>query len=269
MAEETKSPTFTVEIEGKAHEIPIPKGYISEKEIGDKFVPKAAHNDQLARMRQQLDGIKNHRDPDELLKDPEFKTKAVTEWGLDPSKTNEQFQRQLERTKTDLLEREVKPREVKLEKLKGTVEQLRIKDLQGQIIRAAASAKVDDMFLKGAVKNGTPLIVSMLRDAFAFDDENGEWFAKGQTSPFAYSQSGTTPYQTVDEFINLWAGTEGKGFIRNERQPGADTNTTSNEGAGMVGKEIRVTEAQMRDITSFKRLQERALKEGLTIVPIP
>lgn len=242
---------------------------ILEKEIGDKYIPKASHNDQMARMRKELDSFKGFKSPDDLLADPEFKTKAVQSWGLDPKAANIQIQEQLARTRTELTEREVKPLQTKLGLAETRVKSLQLKDLRGQIAQAAGAVKVDDKFLKVPAKNGKPLIVSMMEDGFEYDEEHGEWFAKGtQGNKFAFSQSGDVPYMTVSEYFSVWSNGEGKDFLRSERQSGAESNPDRATVAGQNGKELRLTDAQMRDIPFFKMMQARAQKEGLTIVPV-
>src|SRR3990167_1237834 len=180
-------PTLTLQIDGKDVTIPKPKGIYTEEEIGEKFVPKGAHNDQMARVRRELDAFKGFRKPEDLFEDEKFKAEAVEKWGLNPAKTNAELQMQVARAKAELDAREVKPRDEKITKLDGEVGKLRTKDLYGQIIRAAAG-RVRPELLKAPTKGGQPIIVGMLGDTFSFDPEHGEWFAKGQNTPFAFSQ---------------------------------------------------------------------------------
>lgn len=254
-------------------EIAVPKaaltGWVPKAEVDDKYVPKAAHNDQMARMRQQLDAMKGLKNPDELLQDQEFRTKAVATWGLDPTATSEQLTKQLEKARVELQEREIKPRDKKLADATGEIGRLRAKDLRGQIIQAAAALKIEDKYLKAPTRGGKPLIVSMLEDTFGFDAEHGEWFAKGDKGTFVYSQSGEVPYQGVTEFMTAWAAGEGKDFVRSERQGGAEANPDgTSKASGQVGRELRLTAEQIRDPQYFKKMSEKAEKEGLTIVAI-
>lgn len=254
---------------GDSHvEVPRPEGLLAQPEIDERYVPKAAHNDQMARLRRELDGMKGLRNPEELLADPDFRGKAMTTWGLDPNATSEQYKAQLERAKTEITEREVKPREIKLAEATTAISQLRMKDLRGQIVQAAAAGKIDEKFLRPPTKGGKPLIVSMLEDAFGFDAEHGEWFAKGATAgQFAYSQGGELPYQTVSEFFQGWLNGDGKEFVRPERQNGAEARP--GEGvSGQVGRELRLTAEQVRDHGYFKQMVAKAEKEGLQIVRI-
>lgn len=244
---------------------------VIEKQIADKYIPKASHNDQMARMRKELDQFKGRPDPEALLNDPEFRTKAIGAWGLDPKAAKQEITEQRQRLTQELTEREVKPREQKIATLGTQVEGLRRKDLRGQIAQAASAVKVDDKFLKSPSKNGKPLIVSMMEEGFEYDDEHGEWFAKGsQGNKFAFSQSGDVPYMTVSEFFQVWSNGEGKEFLRSERQAGAESQPDRGGSgtSGQVGKELRLTADQIRDIPYFKRMNEKALKEGLTIVPV-
>jgi hypothetical protein len=254
-------------------EIAVPrealKGWVPQQEVDEKFIPKSAHNDQMARMRRDLDATKGKKDPDELLNDAEFKSKAVQTWGLDPNATNEQFKTQLERQRAELVEREIKPREAKLEKAGSEIGKLRQKDLRGQIIQTAAALKVEEKYLKSPTKGGKPLLVSMLEDAFGFDGEHNEWFAKGDNGTYAFSQSGELPYQTVAEWMQGWVNGDGKEFVRSERQSGAESSPDGTPKVpGQVGKELRLNADQIRDTSFFKKMAEKAEKEGLTIVPI-
>lgn len=263
-------PTIKVTIDGAEREIPKPKDLFTADELKTKFVPVAAHNDQMARLRREADARKDWKSADDLLEDPEFRTKATEKWGLNPE-ANKQFQEQLTRQRQELLEREVKPRDTKLAKAGETISKYRERHLFSQIVQAAAG-KVNDMYLKPPVKGGQPLIVSMVKDAFDYDEQNDEWFAKGQSGArFAFSQAGDTPYQSVGEFIGNWLTSDGKDFAKSQRQEGAEAGVAGSDPtlSGQVGKELRLTREQIRDIPYFKRMQEKAAKEGLTIVPIP
>lgn len=261
-------PTIKVTYNGAEIEVQKPTGVFTEKEIAERYVPLPAHNDQMARMRRDLDAKKGFKNPDELLTDTEFRSRAVKEWGLDPNSTKVEIQETLKRRTQELEEREIKPRDAKLQVAEVQISSLRAKDLRGQIIGAAAEFKIEEKYLKSPTKGGKPLIVSMLEDAFAFDGEHTEWFARGENgNAFRFSQSGDVPYQTVREFMAIWVSADGKDFIRSERQPGPNART--GEGAtGQVGKELRLTQDQIRDISFFKKMQTKAEKEGLTIVPV-
>ena len=243
---------------------------VIDKYVGDKFIPKASHNDQMGRMRKELDGYKSRPDADTLLNDTEFKTRATQHWGLDPKATNKEIQEQRERLRTEIFEREVKPREAKIGAADATIKELRLKDLRGQIAQAANSVKVDEKFTRVPSKNGHSLIVSMMLDNFEWDDEHKEWFAKGSAgNRFAFSQTGEVPYMNVSEYFSVWANGEGKDFLRNERQPGAESQPDKTGNAtGQVGRELRLTADQIRNIPFFKQMEEKARKEGLTIVPV-
>lgn len=267
----TSAETFQIQHGDQTIDVPMTAlKPVIDKYVGDKYVPKASHNDQMARMRKEADSYKARPTADEMLENPDFKTKAVQAWGLDPKATNKEIQEQREKLRNELLEREVKPREAKLTAAQERIQALQRKDLRGQIAQAAALVKVDDKFLKVPGKNAKPLIVSMMEEGFEWDDEHQEWFAKGsQGNKFAFSQTGEVPYMTVSEYFSVWAGGEGKDFLRNERQSGADANPDKGGNtAGQVGKELRLTADQIRDISYFKRMTEKAQKEGLTIIPV-
>jgi hypothetical protein len=268
------TPTITIKHGDQEISVPRPAGLMTQKEVEEKYVLKAAHSDQMARMRKDLDGFKGLKPADEYLGDPEFKNKAMSTWGLlDPKATNEEYKAQLERQRVELLEREVKPRETKLVESGKTIEALRLKDLRGQILQAAAATSVEERYLKNPTKGGKALVVSMLEDAFAWDAESGEWYAKGASTgaPYAFSQSGETPYMTVPEFLATWAKGDGKDFVKSQRQAGAESNPSGGAAAGgisgQVGRELRLTAEQFRDIPFYKTMLAKAQKEGLTIVP--
>jgi hypothetical protein len=220
----------------------------------------------MARMRKEVEAKKGYVDPDSLLEDQDFRSRAVEAWGLDPTKTSQQFQQQLEKTKKELDEREIKPRQAAVEKLLDEVDKYRYRDLQGQIVQAAAALKVDEKFLKPTVKGGKPLIVAMLQEGFDFDEDNDGWFAKGSGgNPFAFSQGGDVPYMSVSEFMQQWVNAEGKDFVRNERQGGAEARPEGASNTGRSGGKLRITSEQARDIAQFRQLQARAEKEHLEI----
>ncbi len=263
------APMIKVTIDGTEREIPRPAGLIAETEVAEKYVPKAAHNSEMARMRTQLDGTKHLKNPDDLLEDQEFRTKAITKWGIDPNAGAEQFQKQIVTERETIINREVKPLQARLEKATTQIGSLLNRDLERQILQAA-QGKVDAKYLKPASKGGEPIIVAMVRNAFAYDEQHADWFAKGQggSQPFQFSSSGETPYMGAAEFIQTWLAGDGKDFAVNEKQEGPSANTTGAMVPGQVGKEIRVTSAQIRDTAGFRLIQQRATKEGLTIVRI-
>jgi hypothetical protein len=245
---------------------------ILEKQIADKYIPKASHNDQMSRMRKELDTYKGRPDADTLLNDPDFKSKAVQAWGFDPKAAKAEIAEQRTRLLAELNEREIKPRDAKLTQAMTEVQKLRYKDLHGQIAQAASSVKVDEKFTRVPGKNAKSFIASMMENGFEYDEEHGEWFAKGSAgNKFQFSQTGDVPYMTVSEYFQVWANGEGKDFLRSERQPGAEANPDGQRGgpvAGQVGKELRLTSEQIRDIGFFKKMVDKAQREGLTIVPV-
>lgn len=259
------APTITVQVDGKDITVPAPKDWLPKAEVDAKYVPMAAHNDQMARLRQKADAFKDRKSADELLDDPEFRTKAATKWGLTP---NTDFQEQLKRAKDEIVERHVKPLEQKHGKAVETITSLRQRDLRGQILQAAAGMKIEDRYLKPPTKGGTPLIVAMLAEQFGFDEQHGEWFAKDGKGGFVFSsENGEIPYQTVTEYLGRWIAADGKEFTRNERQQGAEVGAGKTI-PGQVGKEIRVTQEQAKDTRFMRPILEKAEKEGLTVVTI-
>jgi len=259
-------PTIRVEVDGKAVDVPLPAGYLAKADVDAKYVPKGVLNDREARHRKEMEAFKGLRPADDLLNDPEFKDRAVKTWGLNTA-SGEQFQEQLNRAKTDLFEREVKPREKKLEAANREIALLRESEVENQILQAAAALKVDDRFTKPAAKGAKPLIVAMLRPLYDFDPEHRAWFAKGPTG-FAYSQQeGGPPYMPIMEHMSGWAAGEGKDFLRSQRQQGAEAQADGGI-PGQVGRELRLTEAQILDPVYFRKAKERADKEGLTIVQV-
>jgi len=264
-------PTITVRHGDQDITVPKPDGVFLKSEVDAKYVPKAAHNDQMARMRTQLDERKNFRNPEELLGDEQFKTVAIEKWGLNPSATAQQLADNVRRAKEEVLEREVKPLKAQYEKTTTTLARLRDRDLNAQILGAAAKAGVKQALLKAPTKGGTAPIVSMLRGSFGHDSERDDWFARSGDG-WAYSQAGgDVPYQTVEEFVAGWVETDGKEFAEPRRQRGPNTETDGRpdgQVSGQVGKELRLTEAQVRDIGYFRKMQAKADREGLTIVTI-
>lgn len=263
--------TMKVTYNGQEIEVQRPAGVYTQAEIAEKYIPKAAHNDTMARLRREYEPFKSRKSADELLDDPEFKTVATTRWGLDPSKTQQEQVEIVNRRIGEIREREVKPLETKLTKAETVVANLLEKDRNSQIVQAAAAAGVDPKYLKVAVKGGKPMIVALLDGAFAYDKEHGEWFAKGVgEQQYRFSQvQGGMPYMGITEFISDWINADGKDYARDEKQRGPETKPNDGKPvAGQVGRELRLTREQMRDITFFKQMQAKAEREGLTIVPI-
>lgn len=270
MPDEKTPVLIKVQHNGQELEVEKPQGIFTAEEVGASYVPRAAHNDQMARMRKELDGFKGRRTEEELLGDEEFRGRAIESWGIKTTSPKE-VQDRIKAAREEVVTREVTPLKQQIEKLGATVGKLRQSDLITQILQAATAARISDDLLKPATKGGIPIIVSMLRDAYMYSEEHDGWFARGSNGQPAFSQLGdaNVPYQSVQEHLAGWAGGEGKGFVKSEKQSGAGAgDTPPGQRGGISGGVMKITAEQARDPVVYRQLRAQAEKEGLTIQPV-
>lgn len=192
-------------------------------EFKTQYVLKAVHDHEMGRQRKEAAALK---DPAKLLEDDEFKGKALSAWGIDPSGKAKLTAEQLQEVRESVTKQQVTPLQEQLAKAKGAIDRLRRKELEGQILEAARGV-VRDEFLTRPTPLARPLIVSMLEEQFGFDEESDGWAVKkaqGEGYEYAAKPEHGRPWMGPAEFLAGWAIKDpAKPFLRDQRQkiPGA------------------------------------------------
>lgn len=203
-------PTLVVDIDGEEKTITLPEGWMHQDTIKDKYLPK----DQFARELERRVAAKTKGlvKPDDLLSDEEFlgkvlgvddnRGRALELLGIDPEKLGGDVDvAEIRRKVTDdvtaqFTEKEIKPRDAKIEEQNALIEQLRERDFRAEFLSAAAEEDIHEDMLE-------PLAV-LYRRQFRFDaDENG-WFRVGEDGELEMSlnpEPGGPRHVTVAEAL--------------------------------------------------------------------
>jgi hypothetical protein len=248
------------EQEFEVEEIP---GWVPEERVREEYVPKKTFSAELDRRATSIIKNKGLRAPDELLDDEEFRAKFIERHGLDPSKGAKDFQEQLTRERESLMNREVKPREEKLGKLTERLQRKINRELEAEIMQAAANVPTLRRSLLRATAQGAPApIVSLLREAFGYSEEHDRWFAKGKDG-FAYPKGGDDPYKSVAEMVAEWAADPANAdWHDSQRQAGPEARPAN--GVGGAGA-VTISREDAKDPAKYRKAKADAEKRGVEL----
>lgn len=241
--------TTTVEIDGEQREVnvdPSEHGFISEDEIGDRYVPRAQHRAERDKARRKA----REEARSELAADEEFLQTVATE--------REDFFRErfgdaesegpdIEKVREQLRSEEVEPLQSELSEREEEIQRLRRDRLRGEVARACADLPVKP--------NLRPLIESFYEGRVAWSDQYGGWFVTDESGEFQYAQDpedSEAPYRTIEEDLALRHRSgdyQGDWFDENGR-PGADVGSP-----GSGGRSGRVTLEEFKQMSSTERRQ--------------
>lgn len=245
------------------------EGFVPENEVEEKYISKAAHNAQMAKMRKDLEG---RADPDELLQDPDFRDRAIEAWDIEiddgtPKLTPDRKQELLE----DFEDRHVKPLEKKLEHYQTEAERLRQDQLRSRIL-SAAGGKVQQHLLKAPGAGQTPPVVNLLAPYFEYDEDSGQWAVKdGEGFRHSMDPDADSPYMGIDEFVGKWVNDDDNPFTVDTRQrgPGASTEggggSAGGESSGDSGGVITLSAEEARDPETYRAARKQAEEQGAEI----
>ena len=154
------SDKIKVNIEGQEHEVDLPEGYVHKDEINEKYVDKSLLDTETKRAA--FSARKTARDS--LKRDKEFWVEMASEYGVPVGedgtykKPKDDIDINKIRTEVEqnILEKEVKPREEKLDRLLQ-------QGLYTDIIQAAASVGVRRQLLEPLQEGVAPPIVQMVK----------------------------------------------------------------------------------------------------------
>jgi len=197
--------------DGKDVEVQIPMAAILDA-VKDTHVQKDRVAADLDKRVQSI--IKNQglRKAEELLEDEAFVAQVLEKHGVkggtsdDKAAAAKQLQDAIAKAIADVKEKQIKPLEEKLTAKETREQSLLVKDLERQIVQAAAAAGLKKSMLRPLGKGKPAAVVAMLSDMFAYDDETNEFYTSEDGENFVLStdpNSGTT-YETVAERIAKW-----------------------------------------------------------------
>jgi hypothetical protein len=198
-------------------EIELPDTLVdtADPAFGEAFIPKAVHNVHMAAARKEGQGPKK----EELLKDSAFKAEALKAWELDPAKLAGATDQEAVKKAIDTA---LQPVALERDTLKTRLSTLLDRTLDSDLERFAREAGVKPELLARITPNSPPVIVAMLRQNFAFAEDQGYHAVRGaKDGEFAYSTkpSAERPWQDVAGFFEAWKGTpEAKPFLTDQRQ---------------------------------------------------
>lgn len=219
---------FTVEIEGKKHEVELDA--VPTSQLESEYIPVKQHNSEFVKLREKMKGLV---DPEKLLADEEFKTKALGAWKVTPGTPAEE----LTRAREQIMKSDVEPLKQQVGKLMAQVEHARKRDLAYKILQTASTAGVKKRLLTPPenLPSAPPPIVNMVESYFGYDDEHGDWFARnGEAFAYAAKPTNERPFKGVEEFMGEYL----KGapdLLEDQRQRGANLKTPADsQKGGMV-----------------------------------
>lgn len=248
------------------------EGLVPEDEIEEKYISKAAHNAQMAKLRKQTDG---QRDPDELLQDPDFRDRAIEAWDIEvddgtPKLTPDRRQELLD----DFKSRHVKPLEQERDQYQEEAQRLRREQLHNKIMSSAAG-KVQEHLLKAPGAGQTPPVVNLLAPYFEYDEETGQWAVKDGDS-FRHSMDPDTqsPFMGIEEFVGRWVTDDDNPFTLDKRQrgpgagtPGSGESAGGGSGSGSAGQGgvITLSAEDAKDPAKYRAAREKAEEQGASL----
>lgn len=261
--------------DGKDFQAPLPEGFLPSTAVERDYIPRAAHDSEFAKFRT--------RAAEELMKDPDFRGRALTAWEID-QEALKQFQAQggkggkggkpdpavIEELTRKLQTEQVEPLQAKLteseQREAGYVQGL----LERSVIDAALAVGVDPALLQAPTPGGVPPIVNFFSGLVAWDDEHQGAFACDPTNDeFRLSgkrrEHGEPQYETVQELLEAWAkDPKNARYITNARQRGANFQRADERG-GRSGAPRVIDGSDPREFGA----NLEAIAKGDVIVRVP
>jgi len=257
----------TITIEHPEHgklEVAIPETYIPREQVEADYVPKGAHNSQMAQLRKQYEG---HAKPEDLLGDEDFRNRAIEAWGIEVDDgTPKLTPDRVAELRTDFERKHLKPLQTKFEKVQSRNQQLQTTLLHSRIL-AAAGGKVQPYLLKAPAKGEMPPIVNLLAPYFGFDGDSGQFAVKdGEGFRTTTQADASSPYMGIEEFVQRWIEDDDNPYKVEQRQsgPGAgvDGQGGSNRGSGGA---VVLSYEDAQDPVKYRTAKEAAEKQGVEL----
>lgn len=196
---------FTTQVDGKDVKITLPDDAVFNA-VRETHLPKDAVAKDLDKRAQAIVKNQGLRKPEELLDDEAFVAQVLEKHGKKTGTDDEAASRQLKdalaRQRQEFEAKELNPLKQSLTAQTDRERKLLIRDLERQILQAAAPY-VREGLLKSPGKGRPAPIVTLLEDAFAYDEDSNEFFVADGDN-FVISGSGVSTYKTVEEFVQEW-----------------------------------------------------------------
>ena len=228
---------YVATIDGKEVKVEIPDTFI-QAAVKDTHLPKDSVAKDLDKRAQAIVKNQGLRKPEDMMSDADFVAQVLEKHGQKRNTQSDdaaaqQLRDALARQAKDIATRDIEPLKRTLEEKSSRERSLLIRDLERQIIQAAAP-HVKDGLLKAPKDRPAP-IVTLLEDAFAYDEETGEFYA-AEGDNFVISGSGESTYKTVAEYVQDWvASKENADWLRPGQAGSGATGGTGRRGeAGSV-----------------------------------
>lgn len=246
-------------------EITVPETYVPREILESDYVPKGAHNSQMAQLRKQYEGFAK---PDDLLSDEEFRNRAIEEWGIEiddgaPKLTPDR----VAELRSDFERKHLKPMQDQLSGVQKENESLRTSILHSRIL-AAAGGKVQQHLLKAPSKGAMPPIVNLLAPYFTWDADSGIFAVReGDGFRTTADPEASSPYMGIDEFVARWIDDEENPFRIDTRQsgPGAGVKGSGGSGSGGSGV-VTLSYEDSQDPTKYRAAKKVAEERGVELV---
>lgn len=257
---------INVQHAGATIEVELPEGFVGPEDLEANYVPKKYFETEVSRKaksayRKTLTELKT----DETKRDEFFAELGITPNPVVEGTDKGKFSDQLKLAQTEWEKTHVTPLKETLTKAEKRIQKLTGSKLERDIIAAAAEAGVKKQFLTPIAKNQAAPIVTILREMFGFNEEHDDFFVK-QGEEFAYSSNpaeGNVPYKSVLEYItkDFVKLPHAKDYLQDLRQRGAELNGGGSAGSG----NIRLTQADMRNVQKYRQATDDAAKRGVEI----
>lgn len=256
-----------VQYEGKTIEVDAPAGYLTPEQIEEKYVPRTYMEHEVSRkakgaFKKQMEALKtDEKARSEFLQGLGIDLTAAQEKGDKPLNKDQLAQAQAawETQHLTPLKEKLAAQDKRISKLTGS-------KLERDIIAAAAEAGVKKQFLTPIAKGQPAPIVTFLSSIFGFSEEHDEHFVRNGED-FAYSSNpaeSSVPFKTVGEFItkDFVKLAHAKDYLEDKRQGGANL---SGGGSGGQSGNVRLTNAEARDVGRYRAAKADADKRGVEI----
>lgn len=247
--------------DGAETEVQVPREAVLAA-LGGEYLPKDTIGKELDRRVASIVKNKGLRTVDEFLSDDEVIAKVLEAnkhkaGAKDEPVTPEQIRAAVAEARKEWEAKELSPLKESNTKLTAREEELLVRDMERQIIQAAAAAGVKPALLKSPRKGVDAPIVAMLRDVFAFDAESGEFFvADGDHFAFDPQGNNENPYKTIARYLEDWVGDKDNAEFVVPGQGGAGVSGNRGGGRPTAGF-VELTQEQANDQKTFQAALEK------------
>lgn len=260
MADEPKLVSFTVKgADGKDLQFQVPQEAVLDA-VKDQVVPTSRFDAEIDRRVKGIVKNQGLRKAEELIDDEEFLGKIAEKHGLvkkgegdgkpDAAAASAQLKDAIAKALADVETKRIKPLEEKLTAKQAREDALLAKDLERQIIQAAAPY-VRKALLKSSAPGKPAPIVAMLSDMFAFDEDTEEFYVAAGDNTFVLStrRDSDSAFKTVEEAVAEWVANKDNADFLAPGQGGPGVGGGAGN-TGTVGT-ITLTAEQAQDARTY------------------